>query len=322
MVDEILKNNKEFLIYGAGVYGRRVADSLGIKGYNVVGFVVSKKNEPTPEAIDGCTVYAYDHIPDELSDNAFVFVAVNETLHNEIRSVLNEWIIPKERVYFLKESEVCSLYRNSHPVDAERIFHTADPVSKFWGFDRGTPIDRYFIEGFLERESEKYQDVHLTLEVGEDTYSRRFFPDAEHEILDYAAGMDLTKEGTIPDEKYDMFICTQTFHQIYEIRKAIKGSWNLLKNGGVMLATVCGTIVKQAKCDEYDHFWGFTVSSITRLMKEVYGDNVTVTPFGNAMVATAFIQGMAIEDLDPELIDQVDDYYTICISIVAKKVTV
>ena len=46
------------------------------------------------------------------------------------------------------------------------------PVSTSFGCDRGTPIDRYYIEKFLAAQADLIRG--RVLEVGEDTYSRRF----------------------------------------------------------------------------------------------------------------------------------------------------
>ena len=46
------------------------------------------------------------------------------------------------------------------------------PISRDYGFDRGTPIDRYYIERFLERHASEI--VGRVLEVGGDEYTRRF----------------------------------------------------------------------------------------------------------------------------------------------------
>src|SRR3712207_1832516 len=46
------------------------------------------------------------------------------------------------------------------------------PISSTWGYDRGNPIDRYYIEAFLAAHS---SDVHgFVLEFGDDSYARRF----------------------------------------------------------------------------------------------------------------------------------------------------
>jgi hypothetical protein len=51
-------------------------------------------------------------------------------------------------------------------------FRRTQPVSQQFGFDRGLPIDRYYIESFLAAHS---SDIcgHV-LEIGDDAYSKRF----------------------------------------------------------------------------------------------------------------------------------------------------
>ena len=49
---------------------------------------------------------------------------------------------------------------------------TMRPLSTDFGFSRGTPIDRYYIEQFLQAHSADIRGD--TLEVGDDSYSRRF----------------------------------------------------------------------------------------------------------------------------------------------------
>ncbi len=59
--------------------------------------------------------------------------------------------------------------------------------------------------------------------------------------------------------------------------------------------------------------------TITRLFKEVFGNKVETRLFGNCMAATAFIQGLAVEDIDSKLLDKCDPDYSIVIGIVAVK---
>ena len=47
-----------------------------------------------------------------------------------------------------------------------------DPVSRDWGYDRGVPIDRYYIENFLDRHAGDIRG-HV-LEIGVDSYTWRF----------------------------------------------------------------------------------------------------------------------------------------------------
>src|SRR5437867_5230847 len=67
--------------------------------------------------------------------------------------------------------------------DLDRIV----PVSVTFGFDRGTPIDRYYIERFLEREA---WHIHgRVLELRDSSYSGRFGGSriVQQDVLDLSA---------------------------------------------------------------------------------------------------------------------------------------
>lgn len=68
-------------------------------------------------------------------------------------------------------------------------------------------------------------------------------------------------------------------------------------------------------------YWRFTDLGIGKLVKEVFGDEqVQVYPYGNAFAATAFVQGLSVEDLpNITLLDSVESEYAINIGIVAHK---
>ena len=51
-------------------------------------------------------------------------------------------------------------------------FAGVQPVSRHFGHDRGTPIDRYYIERFLHAHSDDIRG--RVLEIGDEAYSRRF----------------------------------------------------------------------------------------------------------------------------------------------------
>ena len=44
-----------------------------------------------------------------------------------------------------------------------------------------------------------------------------------------------------------------------------------------------------------------------------------IEAYGNAMAATAFIQGLSVEEIDSTLLENKDEEFVICISIVARK---
>ena len=46
------------------------------------------------------------------------------------------------------------------------------PVSRYWGYDRGQPIDRYYIEKFLAANAEHIRG--RVLEIGDKSYTRQY----------------------------------------------------------------------------------------------------------------------------------------------------
>src|SRR5919106_1440966 len=62
-----------------------------------------------------------------------------------------------------------------------------EPVSRSFGFDRGLPIDRHYIEGFLQRHGSwsgySAGDIRgVVMEVGGDAYTRRFGKDSVERV--------------------------------------------------------------------------------------------------------------------------------------------
>lgn len=309
-------------IYGAGEYGKIVYDRLLNEKASIGGFIISDGQEK--KAVEGCNVYYLSEIhPDDLCDSD-IYIALSEKFWPIIAQGLSsiEGNYGAKLIY-LKKNDIQRMKREMNPVDNDLFLHV-QPISRDFGCDRGTAVDRYYIERFLLDSSRTVkQEGGLTLEVGEDVYSKRFFPDYEHRILDYSKGMDLTKHETLPDCEIDVFICTQVLNFIYDVKSAIEGCYTCLKHGGVLLATVAGNIsqISQSDMENYGDYWRFTYLSIRMLFSECFGDeNVKVVPYGNCMAATAFVQGVALEDLvTPQLLDLTEENYAICIGVLAKK---
>lgn len=206
-------------------------------------------------------------------------------------------------------------------------YHRTTPVSSVFGLDRGTPIDRYYIERFLEHHAGLIKG--RVLEIGECHYTKRFGKSVEsfevlHATPDNEAATivgDLTDTSTLPGGIIDCFICTQTFNFIFDVKKALVGAHHLLKPGGVMLATVAGiSQISRYDMDRWGDYWRFTTASTQRLFEEVFKGGVEVESHGNVLAACAFLQGVAVEDLpDARLLDEHDQDYQMLITIVARK---
>ena len=134
------------------------------------------------------------------------------------------------------------------------------PVSSIFGFDRGPPIDRYYIEAFLSRYT---VDIHgRVLEIADSTYTRKFGGDrvVRGDVLPVTVGnpeativADLTRADEIPSNMFDCIILTQTLTFIYDMSAAIRTLYRILKPSGVLLATFHGI----SKISRYDmNHWG------------------------------------------------------------------
>jgi SAM-dependent methyltransferase len=126
---------------------------------------------------------------------------------------------------------------------------------------------------------------------------------------------------TLPENAFDCFICTSTFNFIFDVQKAVEGAHHLLKPGGVLLATVAGiSQISRYDMDRWGDYWRFTSASVKRLFEPVFKGGLAIESFGNVLAATAFLQGVAVEDLpEKTLLDQQDPDYQMLITILAKK---
>ena len=208
--------------------------------------------------------------------------------------------------------------RRAAPVDWGTLA-TMSPLSHRWGFDRGTPVDRYYIERFLETHR---RDVsgHV-LEVKERWYTRRFGEarvsrssvlDVNVENPEATVVADLACRAPIALDPVNCFILTQTLHIIFDIRAAAWRAVDLLAPGGVLLCTlpaVSRVSDEDGGLDSGD-FWRLTAAAARRLFDghpEVA--DLTVETRGNVRTCAAFLYGMAAEELEPGVLGTHDPWF-------------
>lgn len=202
------------------------------------------------------------------------------------------------------------------------------PISHEWGFDRGRPIDRYYIERFLARQAPDIRG-HV-LEIGSDRYTRQFGgnrvvrSDVLH-VADALPGVtivgDLTSADHIPSDSFDCLILTQTLQCLYDVRSAIGTLHRILKPGGVALVTFPGiSKVSREDMERWGYYWSFTSSSARRLFGEVFDSpDIRVEALGNIFTAIAFLHGIASGELEPEELDYHDPDYELLLTVRARK---
>jgi SAM-dependent methyltransferase len=201
------------------------------------------------------------------------------------------------------------------------------PTSRVFGYDRGTPVDRRYIEEFLGRHAEDVRG--RVLEIGDNAYSRRFGGErvTRSDVLHVVEGNpnativgDLADGRSLPSDAFDCIVLTQTLHLVFELRDAAATLHRILKPGGVLLLTVPGV----SSVDRGDWgstwYWSFTEASLGRLLEERFPrSGLMLTTYGNVLTAIAFLHGLAQEELRPEAFGKADPQYPVIVAARAVK---
>lgn len=176
------------------------------------------------------------------------------------------------------------------------------PLSTSWGYDRGLPVDRWYIERFL---GEHRADIAgRVIEIKDSDYTDRFGRAlTERAVLDVDAGnphathiADLSDGAGLPSEAFDCFVLTQTLQYLFDVPAALAVARRILRPGGVLLATMP---VTSRICDyPSTDYWRFTPLAARRLFEEAFAPGeVSVEGHGNVLAQVAFLEGLAAEDL-------------------------
>ena len=200
------------------------------------------------------------------------------------------------------------------------------PLSERHGYDRGTPVDRYYIERFLE---EHRRDIRgRALEIKDSVYTDRFGADVDRrDVLDIDAANrrativgDLAAADGIAADQFDCFVLTQTLQFIYNVRAAIVHAHRVLRPHGVLLVTVPAAGRMSPEDKPSLDYWRFTATSCSSLFGEVFGaERITVRSYGNVLTAIAFLTGMAYEELSRRELDANDENFPVILGVRAIK---
>jgi SAM-dependent methyltransferase len=180
------------------------------------------------------------------------------------------------------------------------------PLSLHWGFDRGTPIDRHYIEAFLAKHAADIRGV--VLEVKDDGYTRRFggVRVERVDVLDADARngaativADLRCASNIPSDTYDCLVVTQTLHVIDDMPAAVSECHRVLRSGGVLLATLpCTSRIADPR--DGSDCWRLTAGGARWLFSRSFDARaLEVSTRGSVLTSVAFLHGISAEELDP-----------------------
>jgi SAM-dependent methyltransferase len=193
------------------------------------------------------------------------------------------------------------------------------PIAGDFGYGRGGPVDRYYIEAFLDRHAEDVRG--RVLEVGDASYTRRFGgnrvtrADVLHVDADAPEATfigDLADGGFLPDAAFDCIVLTQTLHLIYDYLAALRTLERVLAPQGVLLLTVPG--ISNVAADQWGAMWqySFTQHTLGRACADVFeGCEVEISSHGNVLAAVAFLHGLGAGELTEKELDATHVEYSI-----------
>jgi len=195
------------------------------------------------------------------------------------------------------------------------------PISNHWGYDRGQPIDRYYIERFLgQHRSDIRGDV---LEAKENLYVERYGSavsrcdvlDIDRDNVEATINADLAEPGSLPSECFDCIVLTQTLQYVGDVPVAVQNLREALRPKGVLLVTVPGAN-RAIEDPRRPSLWSFTEAGCVHLFGREFAEaNLDIQSHGNVLAAIAFLTGLAREELRAEELDVHDVRFPVIVSV-------
>lgn len=196
------------------------------------------------------------------------------------------------------------------------------PFSRDWGRERGTPIDRAYIEGFIESRAHLIRGA--VLEVRDPELVSRFGRELTRiEVLDIDADnpeativADLAEVGSLPAATFDCAVITQVLQYVSSPVDAVSNALQSLRPGGSLLLSVPGVMHSESHTIESDN-WRFLLAGVKKIVGEATagGDyDIDIEAFGNAKTVLGVAAGLVLEDGFDRYLYPADPQYplTIC----------
>ena len=196
------------------------------------------------------------------------------------------------------------------------------PFSSRYGADRGTPVDRFYLERFLD--ANRAVITGRVLEVQMPGYTQKFGYDVtESHTVDIDPKFnatfttDLADAAMIPSDHYDCVLLPNTLQHLELLEPALRTALRVLKPGGTILASAAGLLPLIADGGD---FWRFSADGWRLVLaREWPGCPIAIDAGGNCLAAIAAIHGLAQEELDVDELTVSDPRYPVLITIRCRK---
>jgi hypothetical protein len=196
------------------------------------------------------------------------------------------------------------------------------PFSDYFGFDRGTPIDRYYLDRFLMGHK---QAIHGdVLEIQAPGYVNKYGTDVRvKDSIDINPATrptylcDLAAADVVPSDRYDCFLLPNTLSLLRDIRGCMRHMIRVVKPGGVVLAA---TAAMGPLDPNGVDFWRLTAAGWQELAADVWaGHDYQIEAHGNCLAVVAAMLGLAQEELTRDELEYQDDRYPVLVTFYCRK---
>jgi hypothetical protein len=195
------------------------------------------------------------------------------------------------------------------------------PLNDHYGYGRGTPIDRWYIDRFMHEQSDAFRGRILELQNPE--WSSRYadLGTSSLDILDIdpsnvAATIfaDLDEPGSLPADRFDCIVVPQTLQYVRQPAVALHTLGEAAASGCSLLITAPTISRLDPTCGPQGDRWRFTPAGLNSLLEQAYPDaEQTISWYGNVLTATAFLHGVSAEELTTEELSDVDDDFPVLV---------
>jgi SAM-dependent methyltransferase len=192
------------------------------------------------------------------------------------------------------------------------------PMSVVYGFDRGTPIDRYYVHAFFSARRDLI--TGRVLEIQTTDHIRRYGAGVTAaDTLDLNPTFhptyccDLARADVVPTGHYDCFLLPNTLCFVRDLDGALRHARRIVRPGGRILATVPGFVPLTPDVVDY---WHASADGWRVVAERVWpGCETTVETHGNCLAAAAAMYGIAVEELTDDELRVIDPRYPVLITI-------
>lgn len=196
------------------------------------------------------------------------------------------------------------------------------PFSDNFGFDRGRPVDRHYLEQFLAAHAPAITGDVLEIQLPGYTRKYGFGVTTSHtiDINDVFAPTyccDLADARAIPSNRYDCFLLPNTLCVLRDIESCLREAYRVVRPGGTVIATTAAFVpLTSDGCD----YWRLSVSGWREMAARAWPPGTyEVRGYGNVLAAVASMLGLAAEELTVRELEVHDHRYPVLVGLVCHK---